>query len=223
MAKTPDWRYTYGRRPAPGAATRQVGLRAVTRYADDREVAAQGDWLVVVRDAKSSQGWIAVKVFYLRPAVKNVYGFGVHAATARVSAAHDAKVLAAHNADVQQWAVDVVLADHKPELGLGAPRLTDYASVQRNANPGEPSAAKALAAMVDAFAAGKPWTQSPRMAAEGRYAVACMMEFGMTRSAAKALLDRWLAAGVVANEMYDRKAKKTGLRVLGMPTQEGGK
>ena len=69
-----------------------------------------------------------------------------------------------------------------------------------------------------AWAAGKPWVNSARMAVEGRYSVRNMVDYGMTRATAEALLDRLSKAGTIAVDIYDARAKKAGIRVLKTPT-----
>ena len=75
-----------------------------------------------------------------------------------------------------------------------------------------------LAAMEAAWAAGRPWVNAARMQVEGRYSVRNMMDYGMTRTTAEALLDRLSKAGTIAVEIYDGKTKRAGIRVLKTPS-----
>ena len=118
-----DWRLTYGPRPPPGVLTRDVGERVVRRGAGERDVSEQGDWLVVADDERSRGEWVNGKVFYTRPCVKNVYDIGVHAATARLRASRNMRILAKHFPAVQRWAIDCLLCDR---AGRDIPRLADY-------------------------------------------------------------------------------------------------
>ena len=74
-----------------------------------------------------------------------------------------------------------------------------------------------LLAITAAWDAGKPWTNAPRMRAEGRYSIANLMDYGMSRGIAESLLERLSKAGTIAVEMHDKGTKRTGIRVLKAP------
>jgi len=73
---------------------------------------------------------------------------------------------------------------------------------------------KVLSAMQAAWDAERPWSPHPRARNEGRYAITHMHTAGIPADKAQTLLEDWLHKGQVALEMYDRKTKKMGLRVI---------
>jgi hypothetical protein len=60
---------------------------------------------------------------------------------------------------------------------------------------------------------GNPYSASHQ--ARGRFVINRMVhEYGMPKLAAQSLLDSWLSNAVLAEEVFDRHRKATGLRVL---------
>jgi hypothetical protein len=73
-----------------------------------------------------------------------------------------------------------------------------------------------LDAIREAWATGRPWSNSPRARNEGRYAPRIIsMKFPVRPQVAERMVEQWLINGVLAVEVRDKNTKMAGLKVIG--------
>ncbi len=74
---------------------------------------------------------------------------------------------------------------------------------------------EAFAALADAWAAGKPLSNKPQTRSDGRYApLIFSIKLGGSADVWKEAITQWLANDALEYEMYDKKTKRFGIRVL---------
>lgn len=157
----------------------------------DRDKGAQVGTLTMFKQKAAADGWsypFTLKEQVLPKAFFGDQPEGALASEGAVGKSHNWSSLVFHRAD--------------PEA------LAAVAEVGHNTGA-------VLNAIERAWLDGKPWSKEPR--AKGRYAVALMGDqFSIPKLEAKALLDKWLADGVLTNDIQNTDSKRPGLRVIRM-------
>lgn len=87
---------------------------------------------------------------------------------------------------------------------------------QREAWPDKAICRRILAAMQEAWSAGRPWSNYPQAKRDRRYAPERISrQFGIGASMAEHMVDEWLANDVLAVAVSDKRNQTKGLQVIG--------
>jgi hypothetical protein len=115
----------------------------------------------------------------------------------------------------------VYLELEKVQWDVGGETVSTLVPMRTSTTPDETATVnrdmicRAFAMMADAWATGRPLSSKAQTRRDGRYAPAIFRaKIGGEASAWDALLMAWLDSGAVAFEVFDKKAKVAGLRVL---------
>ncbi len=208
------------------------------RRADDFMIGQSPDWAVVVRGVTpTASGWLNLSVLRLTAGrqLKRSYSLGFSVAESRASRNEDWGWLGYHPG-VQEWVLEVVLTwarDHGrpgcvvevpcPPTPPDKPRARNKPRARKRDKPRLPTPPgrlkpekeeEFLSGVRRAWVAGRPLGRAPQSGE--RYAVRSLMALvpGMQRARARRIVDDLIERKLIADEVYDSRAKMRGLRVM---------